>query len=290
MRRLFLVYLLVVFCLPAFGQIRVIDKDGKTYDAFGGIGNIAEELLLYRDIYGLYPNDKTILLDFILDENRYDNTDSLLFPEQISIKNKALIKLINSRKNRLTVSNDTCSFYIAKTKTTIQCIGGVAELQKSDSYMFRVWTFSRLFDKNGLYIHSLSSPSPFMPQEFNRQFKYVVTMERRSTHEQTVFQKRSVPPVLIPITVTRNGEFIYDVSCLNEIQLFYQEFGKPLDRDNAIGPISIEEAIDPDYLEDMKNYLNCFMERHEEVERMKLWELLLFNNKPNSLLSGENLP
>jgi hypothetical protein len=281
MRRSILVYFLVAFCLPAIGQIRVIDKDGKTYEAFGGIGNIAEELLLYRDIYGQYPNDKKILLDFILDENKYDSTDSLLFPEQISMKNKALTKLINCRRNRLTVSNDTCSFYIAKTKTIIQCIGGVAELQKSDSYMFRVWTISRLFDKNGHYIHSLSSSSPFMPHDFNRQFRYVVTMERRSTHEQTVFQKRSVPPVLIPITVTRNGEFNYDASCLNGIQLFYQEYGKPLDPNNTLGPISIEEAINPDYLEAMKFYLNCYMERHEEVESMKLWELLLFNNKPN---------
>jgi hypothetical protein len=270
-----------LFCIPSIGQIRVIDETGRTYIAFGGIANIAEEIFLFRDIYGQYPKDKKILLDFILNKERYNSIDDFSYLNQIRIKRKALTRLLKNRKNRLTVSCDTCFFYIAKTGTTIQCIGGVANLQSSDSYLFRHWTFSRFYDKDGNYLQALGSESPFMPQDINKRFDKVVTTEPKSLDEHDiVVHKWSTPPVLIPIIMTRSGLFSYDVSCLNGLQLFYQEFGKPFNPDNTIGPISIEEAIDVEYLDAMKSYLNDFMEKHEEVDSLKLWELVLFN-KPS---------
>lgn len=276
---LLVVSFISTFCLSSIGQIRIVDKTGRTYNTSGGITNLAEELVLYRDIYGQYPDDKGILLDFILNEERYDRTDSLLYLDQISVRRKTFTKLLKNRRNKLTVSRDTCSFYIAKTRTTIQCIGGVAELQLLDSYMFRRWTFSRFYDKDGNYLQALTSESPFMPREINMRFSKIVTTEPKSLNEQDfVSHKWSSPPVLIPITMTRSGVFSYDVSCLKSLQLFYQEFGKPFNPDNTIGPISIEDAIDSDYLDAIKVYLEDYMEKNEEVDSLRVWELVLFNS------------
>lgn len=285
---LFVAILIIISCLPSFGQMRVFDNNGKEYYAYGGIGNLAEELFLYRDIYGQYPNDKNILLDFVLSKDRFDSKDSLMFLDQISITRKRLTRLLKNRKNRLTVSHDTCSFFIAKTRTTIQCYGGVAELQKSDSYLFRRWTYSRFFDKNGCCLWSFSSESPFMPQEINKRFNLILTTESRSLDEHDLFVNKRVPtPVLIPITMTRNGAFSYDVSCLKGLQLYYQEFGEPFDPANTIGPISIEEAFDSDYLDVMKAYLKAFIDKHDEIGSIRLWELVLFNNPSNTTISQQ---
>lgn len=273
--------LLFATCITSFGQIRIKDDDGNEYNAFGGIDNIAEELLLYRDIYGHYPKDKKVLLDFVLDETRYDSTDSLLYLNQISIRNKSLKKLLKTRKNRLIVSNDTCSFYIAKNKITILCVGGIDRLQKTDSHMFMIWTFSRFYDKNGNLLQSLGSKSPFIPLDIRRRFSYVITM--RSDESDVVNHRWSTPPVYIPITMDKNGTLSYDLSCLEGIQLFYQEYGKPFYPENTIGPISAEDAIDSEYLDLIRTYLNEFLDKHEEVDHMRLWEPVLFNNPPKQL-------
>lgn len=282
MRKALSVFLLLFsVCLSSIGQVSVTDESGMIYDPFGGAANIENELVLYRDIYGQYPNDKKALLNFIKNKERYNSADSLLYLDQISFRNKSLSKLVKKRRNRYVVSEDTCSFYIAKTRTTIQCIGGVEELQKSDSYMFRLWTFSRFFDKNGNSLLSLSSESPFIPRDIIRRFNRIVTTDARSFNQQdTLVQKRVTTPVLIPITMTRNGVLNLDVSCLDGLQLYYQDFGKPFNQDNTIGSVSIETAIDSDYLDAMMAYLNDFMDKHEEVGSMRLWELVLFNDNP----------
>ena len=115
-----IVILIIIICLPSTGQICVLDENGRAFYSYGGIANLAEELFLYRDIYGEYPKNKKMLLDFILSEDRYDSTDSLLFHDQISIRRKTLTKLLKNRRNKLTISRDTCSFYVAKKRTTIR--------------------------------------------------------------------------------------------------------------------------------------------------------------------------
>lgn len=274
-----IVILIIIICLPSTGQICVLDENGRAFYSYGGIANLAEELFLYRDIYGEYPKNKKMLLDFILSEDRYDSTDSLLFHDQISIRRKTLTKLLKNRRNKLTISRDTCSFYVAKKRTTIRCFGGVAELQKSDSYMFRRWTFSRFFDKDGHCLRSLSSESPFMPQDITKRFSTVVTTESRSIIERDIIvNQKLTTPVLIPVTMTRDGVFNYDISSLKDLRLFYQEIGKPFITDNTIGPIAIEDALDSNYLYAMKAYLIGFFDKHEEVDSIRLWEPILFNN------------
>ena len=283
-----IVILMFIVSLPSIGQISVLNETGRAFYSYGGIANIAEELFLYRDIYGEYPKNKNILLDFILSEERYDSTDSLLFLDQISIRKKTLTKLLKNHKNKLTISRDTCSFYIAKKKTTIFCYGGVAELQKSDSYMFRRWAFSRFFDKNGHCLRSLGSESPFMPRDITKGFSAVVTTELRSIFEREIIvNQRLTTPVLIPITMTRDGVFSYDISSLKDFHLFYQEPGKPFMSENTIGPIAIEDALDSDYLHAMKAYLTDYMDKHEEVDSMRLWELILFNNPQAATIKQE---
>lgn len=269
--------LISAFCLPSHGQVRVIEKDGTAYDAIGGFGNLGEELLLYREIYGQYPKDKDTLLDFILDECRYKSIDSASYHDQLEIRKKHFTKLLNNRKNRYSTTGNSCSFYISKARTTLQCIGGVAEMQKSDSYLFRIWTFSRFYDKNGNHLWSRCSESPFMPRDIRMQFSNIVTTAPKGLSEQDITHKQWTPPVLIPITMTRNGELNYDASCLNGLQLYYQEFGQPYKKENTIGPITIEEAIDPKYIEEMKAYLKDFMDKHEDIYSIKLWEFVLFN-------------
>ena len=87
---------------------------------------------------------------------------------------------------------------------------------------------------------------------------------------------------MVPVTLTRDGAFNYDLSCLEGLQLYYQEYGKRTDSTNRIGPITIEEAIDQDYIDTLKAYMTDYLNQHEEVYTMKLWELVLFNNPPKS--------
>ena len=49
---------------------------------------------------------------------------------------------------------------------------------------------------------------------------------------------------------------------------------------DSIDTIAIEDAIDPEYLDAIKTYTKEFFDEHEEVESMKLWELVCFNNLP----------
>ena len=287
MRRvLFVTLLLSTLWHPSIGQVRYIEKSGETYNALG-VDGIGDLLFRYRNTYGRYPKDKKDLLDFLLDKDRYDGVDSLYYHNYLTIRNKDLSKEINGRKNKLTVSGDTCLFFNAREKSVTQCIGGSAELQKEDSYRFRFWIGSFFFDKRGKCLWPLSSESPFIPEEVNRQFCYVVTMEPRISQPDLSIPKEDpgnwAPPVFVPITMTRSGAFSYDVSCLEGIQLFYQERCNPFESTYTIGRITIEEAIDPAYLDAIRAYMKDFFKKHEEVESVRLWEQILLNNPPDGV-------
>lgn len=276
---LFTILLLFSVCISSSGQVRVYDGSGEALYAFGGIANIADELIIYRDLYGHYPDDKKTLVDFIRDNARYKGTDRS-FKDQVAARKRMLTRLVKNRENEYFVSRDTCLFHIAETGVTIQCSGGVAELQKYDSFMFRHWTVSRFFDKNGhILLPSISNESPLIPGEIRNRFNRIVTTEKKGG--DTMAQKGSTTPVLIPVTMKRNGRLSYDVSCLEGLQLYCQELGKPLNHDNTPGSISIEEAIDPDYLYAMEVYLNDFLRVHKDIDSMRLWELVVFN-EPHS--------
>lgn len=282
MRRFFLsVLLLSALCFPSFGQIRFIDENGEVYSGFGGgIVNLGEEIFKYRVIYGRYPKDKKELHDFCLDKNRYDDADSSGFHDQIELRKKAYSKWTKARRNKLTVSGDTCTFYIANRRWTYQCIGGLAELQKEDYREFRNWNYALSYDRNGKVLWSLGGESPSLPgavDNLKTWFSYIVTADGNDVNWPILDA-----PAMIPVTMTRDGAFTYDLSCQEGLQLYYQEYGKRRDSTNRIGPITIEEAIDPDYIDTLKAYMTDYLNQHEEVYTMKLWELVLFNNPPES--------
>lgn len=104
-----IVLLLSSFCLPSAGQIIVIDEHDKVR--------------------------KKEILDFL---NEQAESAHSTYRDYYNTRNKVYSKLIKKRRNKLTVSGDTCSFYIAKDRYTIRCMGGVDEMQKYDTDEFRI--------------------------------------------------------------------------------------------------------------------------------------------------------
>lgn len=296
---------MTVFCLPSFGQIREIYDDGKIFDHSGGgfFISLGEAMFSYRVVYGRYPNEKRILLDYFLevskdeyDDFKADSTIISLLAERDSI----LTVDLNDPDNVLTVSGDTCTFSYAKATrehsfydlddtvgvrrklSAVQSIGGPVEQQKKDYERFRMWAHSRAYDKNGKCLWSLCSESPMMPREVNRQFRYFVTLDPFEENKPEIEIIGNRRPVLVPITITRSGMIRYgnDMPRLKGIQMYYQELGKAFSSENALGTITLEDALDPDHLDAIKVYLKDYFDEHEEVDRMELWELILFNNPP----------
>ena len=295
MKRVLLIVLLILSCcLPSAGQIFVIDEQGKVYsDAVVGPFDLGEEIFRYRVINGRYPDDKKALLDFIMDKERVDGEDSVAL-SYFDERNRVFSKLVKERRNKLTVSGDTCSFYVAEDRYTFRCIGGVAGLQKYDTDEFRMWTGSRFYDKNGKFLWSLGDESPSLPRAINnlkKRFGYIVTMEPRSLYDSPLLNDDKddmpkaltrpwTPPVMIPFTMTRNGDFSYDLSGLEGIDLQYNIYGKRLNPENTIGPITLAEAIDPDYIDTVKAHMQGLLDKHKEVDRICLWELVLLKHPP----------
>ena len=287
MSRVYLIALLILmFNLPSFGQILIIHDNGETHDLSGGVGEL---IFLYRNIYGHYPSDKNILYDFLMERSDYVhevyNLDSLI-TNYFALRDSAIVEQIKDSQNVYKVSGDTCSFFIAKYDCTVRCIGGTNELQKYDYDRFRSWTRSHFFDRNGKFLWQLSSTSPSIPREVNLRFRYVVTMEPRILHEDRheiypINWEWETEPVLLSITITRSGALSYKFPRLEGVQLYYQELGKPFLLENALGKIRIEDAINPDHLDAIKVYMKSFLDQHEEVDRMELWELVLFKNPPD---------
>ena len=302
-----IIVLMTAFCLHSFGQIREIYDDGEIFDHYGGgfFISLGEAMFSYRVVYGRYPNEKRILLDYFLEvsKDEYDDfkADSTII-SLLAERDSLLTVDLNDPDNVLTVSGDTCTFSYAKATrehtfyglddtvgvrrklSAVQSIGGPVEQQKKDYDRFRMWAHSRAYDKNGKCLWSLCSESPMMPREVNRQFRYLVTLDpfEENKSEIEIIGNRS--PVLVPITITRSGMIRYgnDMPRLKGIQMYYQELGKAFSSENALGTITLEDALDPDHLDAIKVYLKDYFDEHEEVDRMELWELILFNNPPGA--------
>ena len=287
-RVVLLVLMLSAFCLPSKGQMFIIYDDGEIVNnTGGGMGyhaGIADTMFEFRVTYGRYPKNKKELRDYdlsmvkndsgVLDYSNYYSIYGLRAQEMMMVT-----KQIKNWRNKYTVSGDTGTFYVAKDKCTIQCIGGAAEMQIYNNGGFRGWTRSRFYDKNGKCLWSLCSDSPMMPVDVNRPFHYVVTM---NPPEKNASDGLWFSTFLVPITVTRSGEISFnkDMSPLVGARLYYQEYGKPFSSENTIGAITLKEAIDPARLDAIKAYMKVYFDEHEEVERAELWEMLMFNNPP----------
>lgn len=309
-RVFFFVLLLSLSCLPSFGQIREIFDDGEVVEGYGGdlIFSLGEAMLSYRIVYGQYPDNKRVLLDYFLevskDDYDYFGTDST-FISMLAERDSIYTVDLNAPENVLAVTGDTCTFsyarplreyaftsiddtlVVVRKLSAVQCIGGLVDMQRKDNGRSLMWLRSRAYDKNGKCLWSLCSESPFMPREVNRQFRYVVTMDpyEEDDSEMVFIVMEDFSPVFVPITITRSGMIGYgnDILRLEGVQLYYQELGKPFSSDSAIGTITLKEALDPDHLNAIKTYTKSYFDEHEEVDRMELWELILFNNPPGAM-------
>ena len=76
-RVFFFVLLLSLFCLPSNGQIREIYEDGKIVNHNGGgfFISLGEAMFSYRVVYGRYPDEKRILLDYFLEVSKDEYDD-----------------------------------------------------------------------------------------------------------------------------------------------------------------------------------------------------------------------
>ena len=302
-----IILLMTVFCLPSFGQIREIYDDGEIVEGyhFSVFFSLGDAMFSYRLTYGRYPDDKRVLLDYFLegskDEFDYYSADSTII-RLLAERDSILTVDLSAPENVLTVSGDTCTFSYARATreitfydlgdtvgvrrklSAVQSIGGPVEQQKKDYDSFRMWAHSRAYDKNGKCLWSLCSESPMMPREVNRQFRYLVTLDPFEENKSEIEIIGNRRPVLVPITITRSGMIRYgnDMPRLKGIQMYYQELGKAFSSENALGTITLEDALDPDHLDAIKVYLKDYFDEHEEVDRMELWELILFNNPPGA--------
>lgn len=295
-RVLCIVLLLFSLCLTSFGQIRFIAEGGETYIVYDQSQweGLPDFIFSYRVYFGHYPSDKHTLLDFCLEMTKFNSdnclsydweivdmrtyTDENLRAKYLAKRDSVLTELINDSRNELTVCGDTCFFSIAKDRGTIQCIGGPEDLQKYDYYDFWHWIGPVFFDKEGKVLMSFGSVAPMMPGEVNRPFRYIVTMKYLSSG---IASDDRTASVFIPITMSRSGNFRYDLSCLKGIQLFYKERDAQHETSNILGTITAEDAIDQDRLDAVKAYLKDYLDQHEEVDSIKTWEPLLFNNPPH---------
>lgn len=324
MRRVLYVFLLIMaFCLPSNGQIREIFDNGEIVEYYGGLvfETLGESIYSYRFVYGRYPEDKQALLDFQRDRAKVEAKEKVLLRgllldlfsgdvefeylddslhTSLLAKRDSLIAVdLNDPENVLTVIGDTCTFTYAKATResyyfglddpipgvklrAIQCIGGPADLQKKDYRSFRQHIHTLAYDKNGKWLWQLCSDAPYSPREVSWKYNFVVSRDPGDYPDGDGVYGLA-RPVLIPFTITRSGALSYDVSCLDGMQLYYRtEVNSTAD---SIDTIAIEDAIDPEYLDALKTYTKVIFDEHEEVDRVKLWELVWFNNLPKGYVS-----
>ena len=311
----------MAFCLPSNGQIREILDDGEVLEYYSGMvfETLGESIYSYRFIYGRYPEDKQTLLNFHLEKAKVEEhvlfrgllldfeNGSVEFEEDddsdytaLLAKRDSLITVdLNDPENVLTVSGDTCTFTYAKATRelfyygfdesvsdfklrAIQCIGGPEDLQKKDYLPFRQHIRTLVYDKDGKCLLPLCSDAPYAPREVSWKYNYVVSRDPAEYHEGGGVYSLA-RPVLIPFTITRSGALSYDVSCLDGMQLYYRK--DVSSTGDSIDAIKIEDAIDPEYLDALKTYTKVIFDEHEEVDCVKLWELVWFNNLPKKYIS-----
>ena len=312
--------LICTFCLPSNGQIREIFDNGELVEYYGGVfETLGESIYSYRFVYGQYPEDKQALLDFQRDRSKIEAKeheelfhghllhlyiggeyyDDSRYTSLIDKRDSLIAVDLNDPENVLTVIGDTCTFTYAKATResyyfglddstpgvklrAIQCIGGPADLQKKDYLSFRQQIRTLAYDKNGKWLWPLCSDAPYSPDEVRWKYNFVVSRDP-GDYPDGRGAYGLARPVLIPFTITRSGALSYDVSCLDGMQLYYRtEINSTAD---SIDTIAIEDAIDPDYLDALKTYTRVIFDEHEEVDSVKLWELVYFNNLPKHYIS-----
>ena len=240
-----------------------------------------------------------LLLDFENGSVEFEEDDDSDYTTLLAKRDSLITVDLNNPENVLTVSGDTCTFTYAKATRelfyygfdesvsdfklrAIQCIGGPEDLQKKDYLPFRQHIRTLVYDKDGKCLLPLCSDAPYAPREVSWKYNYVVSRDPAEYHEGGGVYSLA-RPVLIPFTITRSGALSYDVSCLDGMQLYYRK--DVSSTGDSIDAIKIEDAIDPEYLDALKTYTKVIFDEHEEVDCVKLWELVWFNNLPKKYIS-----
>ena len=321
MKKIFLSVLLLSACrLPSFGQIREIFDNGESVEFSGGLvfETLGESIYSYRFVYGRYPEDKQALLDFQRELSKVEAKkserwfhgplnlfvggeyyDYSRFIDLLAKRDSLIAVDLNDPGNVLTVSGDTCTFTYAKATResyylafderysdlklrAVQCIGGPADLQGKDYLSFQHHIRTLVYDKDGKCLLPLCSEAPYVSEEIAWEFNFVVSRDPGEYPDGRGGYSLA-RPVFIPLTITRSGALSYDVSCLDGMQLYYRKHLNSTGE--SIDTILIEDAIDPDYLDTLKTYTKAIFDEHEEVDSVKLWEYVCFNNLPKRYIS-----
>lgn len=266
-----IILLSVMFSFSSVGQIRIILEDGSSHDYLFGPGRtIADWIFEYRLIYDKYPSSKNELIDFQRDIPALISEDEDI-NYMMAARDSIFLNRMQDDNCVLATSGDTCSFTCGNV--IIRCTGGAAELIKYDSSVFYGWAKNHplCYDRSGRYIAYPYADS--LSTEAQRHFRFYVTMK------STGFFESGMNTVLIPVTMNREGGLHYDLSHLSNLHLFYQE-NNGISTSCVLGEIPIESAIDLDYFALIKATMWAFLCGHPEVERMRLWEPVMFNKSP----------
>ena len=287
MRRVFILFLITLICTPSFGQILFKSKEGNPSQSYYGESPIERLLFRYRALYDRYPNNKQELLCLHKEEmNYYGRTDTI---DNSYFSDEQVICLLKDWRTKLSVRGDTCNLYIGKYAWTIKCIGGVSDMQSCDYSAFRSWIQIRCFDNKGKIIHSLSHHAPSLDDTIRSRFVYRLVIkgnfskeEKPSHGDEHIEEEFLMPffsPVMIPFSMSRSGKFCYDLSKVNGWLFYYEKPNSSTSR-KPLGVIALEDAIDQEYINAIRSHLEEFLRQHPEVETIKTWEYLLFNDPP----------
>ena len=169
---------------------------------------------------------------------------------------------------------------------TYKFVGGPIDIQ-TDYRRFTQTVFVRCFDKDGKRLRLLQSRAPFLDTCIRRQFQYCIVFDAidqdKSPDDSIGLLVRSInqgryPQVMMPVSLNRSGAFFYDLSHIQGWTLYYRDNPSSIYENN--GSIKLEDAIDQEYINAIRSHLEEFLRQHPEVETIKTWEYLLFNDPP----------
>ena len=169
---------------------------------------------------------------------------------------------------------------------TYKFVGGPIDIQ-TDYRRFTQTVFVRCFDKDGKRLRHLQSRAPFLDTCIRRQFQYCIVFDAidqdKSPDDSIGLFVRSInqgryPQVMMPVSLNRSGAFSYDLSHIQGWTLYYRDNPSSIYGNN--GSIKLEDAIDQEYINAIRSHLEEFLRQHPEVETIKTWEYLLFNDPP----------
>lgn len=272
-------FLGILFADTPFIGLLCKDNDHHYYTYWGD--PVVRVMYDYYATYDKYPENLKELIRFHTDYCRYNKDGS--FSNIASHDQKLLTRIIKDKHNTLSISGDTCHLYVRKFDYKYSLIESTASIQSTDHALFRHLSFGRSFNKEGVYIWRLTFSCPSLDKLVRNGFGYCAVIPGDFAREDEIVVEYSDPifyPIMLPFTMKRSGEFTYDSSFLKDWPIYFREY--PFyGSHQPVGRVLIEDAIDDDYLNEVKSHLHAYLISHPEVETVKSWELMLFNKRPD---------